>query len=331
MVKSTSISQPLITLPGARLSEGISYNPDSDELLWVDIRKGLISKCKFPYDEINSNLQVDVSTIESVKVDRSVGVIGLSTDANTILCGCKDGLGKADFKNGTFEYLQKFPEEQHSKKYTGVELRANDGSIDSKGNFWIGTMVDFSETGEPEKGVLYKFNSDTLNPEVILTNKGIPNGLNWYNNKMYWTDSFQRTIYEYDWDPESCTPNLESEKVFIDFRKLNSEILSIGEPDGSCIDKDGNFYIALWNTNRVVKTDNKGEILEEFIFPAKRISCVSIGGKYLDTLLVTSADLNLDDENKLASVEGDFGGSIFAVDLSKTICGLPKNKWSGRL
>lgn len=62
-----------------------------------------------------------------------------------ILVGGKTGLAVLDRKTGKYKYLTRF----YDNKECDDRLRSNDGTVDSEGRFWIGTMNDF-HVGEPQ-------------------------------------------------------------------------------------------------------------------------------------------------------------------------------------
>lgn len=68
-----------------------------------------------------------------------------------ILVGGKNGLYVLDRNTGAYHLLKRFYESEEKSD----RMRSNDGAVDPKGRFWIGTMNDFW-TGEPEaEGMKY--------------------------------------------------------------------------------------------------------------------------------------------------------------------------------
>ncbi|ODV87954.1 hypothetical protein CANARDRAFT_26128 [[Candida] arabinofermentans NRRL YB-2248] len=329
MVKSTVIKEPFINFKG-RLAEGVSYNSANNSLIWVDIIAGTINR-KF--------LSSKSDDFETHKIDDSIGVIGLTTNPDVYLCGVSKGIAQFNFSTKEFKYVAEYPAKWHMKEVYGTQMRSNDGSVAPNGEFFVGTMSNFDEDVS-FNGKLYKFDSEkigTEEPQVVIDSCSIPNGLNWFDGYMYFTNSSEHKIFKFKCIEGTYLPDLSTKETYVDITQLfkgyngDEEKLCKGEPDGSCMDSEGNLYIAVWGTNRVIKIGYKsGKFEEEWIFPAERISCVTIGGENFDELFVTSADLHLDDVSKLGSVPGDLGGSLFNVKLSDAK-GLPKNIWSGKL
>lgn len=248
--------------------------------------------------------------IKCFQVDTSIGVIGLTKDIDKIICGVSKGVGILDMATGEYNQLVAYPD---GNMVNGHQLRSNDGSVDPEGNFWVGTMCDSSCDEVRDYGTLYRLGTD-LQLVPAIEQVGIPNGLNWSDKYMYWTSSLQHTVYRFKWpDLSSKQPFYESSKVFDDAK------LQLGEPDGSCLDSEGNLYVAVWGNNRVIKLSPTAEKLQEFVLPANHISCVTIGGYSMNQLFITSGKL-----------QGDLGGAIFKVDLGDAK-GVAKNLWGGPL
>lgn len=88
--------------------------------------------------------------------------------------------------------------EQGDEIYDGN--RFNDGKCDPRGRLYAGTMRYFGDHFEFRRGKFYKYNGGSM--EVIKDNIGISNGLAWNEatNKMYYIDTADFDIKEYDYD-----------------------------------------------------------------------------------------------------------------------------------
>ncbi len=95
---------------------------------------------------------------------------------------------------------------------------------------------------------------------------------------------------------------------------------------------DGSIWTAVWSTSRVQRYGPTGELLEEYHFPAKCISCPTFGGPDMDELFVTSANLRHADESYIYPEIGevDKGGEIFRVKIPG-VRGIKKNVWGGEI
>lgn len=324
-IKRTVIDEVFLNFPKSRLSEGPTYNPLDNSFLWVDIIAGEVHRVFLPIGTLEytaKQLQEIKDSHEVVKVPDSVGVIGLTSNPDVYIAGCQRGVGFVDFNKGSFQYKVEYPAESHNEKY-----RSNDGAIDHLGNFWVGTISNFGQPGSPSGGSLYRVNTD-FSIDTLLSECKIPNGIAFYEGKFYWTDSLTFTIWKFDYN--EATGEITNREPHIKIKDYCSEFES-PEPDGFAMATNGDIYTAVFSTSKVLRFNIKGELVEEFIFPAKRITCPVFGGENLDTLFVTSADLHLDDIDKVDSAQPlDFGGAIFRVVLDG-VQGLPKNVWTGAL
>ncbi|KAI9054439.1 hypothetical protein LZ554_001601 [Drepanopeziza brunnea f. sp. 'monogermtubi'] len=62
-----------------------------------------------------------------------------------------------------------------------------------------------------------------------------------------------------------------------------------GEPDGMVVDSDGNLWIAVYGSNRVMVFNPSGKQIKELIFSAQRLTCPTWGGENNKILFITSA------------------------------------------
>lgn len=390
-MSTTQVKAPVVSFSGARLSEGVTYNPANNSLLWVDIANGEVHRVEIPKTKKEEYSESDLNTIKNShevvsykeqdeqlqqlqqkhqqqqeqgkpqpegkpqpdqqqqqqdQVDKSlspdsingndngdssentgdnntaangntdvpsIGAIGLTRDNDIVLAAAKQGIAIVSFKALSFEYKYKFDflsAEQRRR------FRSNDAKISPAGNFWIGIMMDnlkYSDIG-PE-GWLVKFDHQTLKYTSLLEGQTIPNGMAWNKDltKFFHINSTTQKIRVYDYD--KTTDSIANGEDFFDASTLTDNYT---EPDGMTIDDADNLYVALWESSTVFKISPQGEVVHRFVFPAKRTNCPVIGGSQLNELFVSTADLHLDEPEKVGSEKGDFGGSIFRVKLSET-------------
>lgn len=106
------------------------------------------------------------------------------------------------------------------------------------------------------KGALYRLDGRKLTK--IFSNTNISNGIAWTkdNRKMYFNDSEDRVIYQFDYDLESG--EISNSKILVDLKEKEFEGAESGAiecPDGMTIDSEDKLWIALWNGNRVIRFD----------------------------------------------------------------------------
>lgn len=313
-----NIIKPFLNYRG-RLSEGPTYNPNNNTLLWVDIIAGELHRVFLSNtNSIEYTNEELLKTQESHEVflgaDEYFGVVYLTNNDDIVLIGGKRGISEYNFQTKNFKYKFKYDDNDD-------KLRSNDGNIDPNGNIWQGLMGSF-EYGPINEGKLIKITPDgTITNEV--SNVLIPNGINWSKDgkTLYWTSSLEFIIYKFDFDLEKSTisnkqPHIKIKEFLPDFESP--------EPDGFAISESGDIYTAVFSTSLVLHFNNKGELVEQFKFPAKRITSVAFGGVDKDELFITSANLHLDDETKLDENPEDLGGAIFRIKLGNGVKGVLK-------
>lgn len=302
-VSSFVVNEPHI-IPHGSLLEGITYDDRTDTLYYLDIPSGSVFILPQPStkrDEIPSKITVD---------DR-VGVIGLTTNTNKLLCGIQAGVCIADLTTGEIENIDSYP---NGNVINDVQFRSNDGSVGPDGSFWLGTMDEL--THQINGSMWFLKNKDSKLKE-LWKECIIPNGMNWdpARGRLYWTDTGKQTIYKFNYNFDTFELDMESKTPYFQPK---------GNPDGSCIDKDGNLYVALWGSGKVVRVNTQGEIDMEWKFPSRNISCCIFGDNEFKSLYVTSASLDKDD----LPDPKDLGAAVYRVDVSALgIQGLPKYKF----
>jgi sugar lactone lactonase YvrE len=293
---------------GGRLSEGPTYNPSNNTLLWVDIINGKFHRVTLPNtsaDEYTSEeqQQVEESHEEFTIPGESIGVIYLTTDDDILYLGGKSGIAEYKFSTGSFKYKWYYP--------NGEKLRSNDGNVDPQGNIWQGVMGSF-ENGPIPEGCLLKIDTKSDEIKTVIPEVLISNGINWSQdgNSMFWTSSLDLTIYRFDYrDGE-----ISNKQEFIKIKDFYPDVES-PEPDGHTLTESGDLFTAVWSTGTIAQFNSKGELIKKFELPALRTSACSFGGVNMDELFVTTAHLNLEDPNKLDTNAVDFGGSIFRIKV----------------
>ncbi|GMM29440.1 hypothetical protein DAMA08_021850 [Martiniozyma asiatica (nom. inval.)] len=277
-----TVSEPA-QLPGGDLLEGITYDDRNKTLYYINIVNGSIHV--IPHD----------SAPFEIKVDKSIGVIGLTTTPGVLIAGVHTKLVTVDVATGKITELLAYPD---GNVVDGYQLRSNDGSVSPDGAFWVGTMVDGS--GSPSIGSLYRYTHlDGLVKQ--WGGSAIANGINWdlKRGKMYWTDSATHCVFSYDWDVIENKVDAASKKVF--YRD------DLGfEPDGSCLDTEGNLYVAVYGRGQVRRVNPQGFVDLEIDLPNKYVTCCVFGGDDYSDLYITTAK---------NGQEGGLGGRIFIANL----------------
>lgn len=223
-------------------------------LLFVDIPSGVI----YGYDPAPAKCGVVART-------RVTGGFTLQEDGSPLL-----------FQDGRIAVLGRdgIAHEVARDACPGNE-RFNDVIADPEGRVFAGTLGG-------GKGRLLRFDTDGRVTEM-MRGIGCANGMGFTPDLrgMYFTDSFARRIYLFDYDRH--TGNLSKRRVFAKIPK------EIGLPDGMTVDAEGFVWTALWYGGRLQRYTPEGKLEREIFFPVKQTSSVTFGGPRLDEIYVTSA------------------------------------------
>lgn len=212
-------------------------------------------------------LDLETEKCEFVSLPEETGC-AVKTQSGALVFGCETGV-----------YDENFNLIAPLSKEKGV--RFNDGRASPDGKLFLGT-IELSGNG-----ALFCLEKRKLHE--CIGNVKISNGLDWSLDlkTMYYCDTATKKVIALSY------PDLTPIKTVVDFEKEE------GKPDGLCIDKNGDLWIALWGGGCVVCVDaESGEISERIKFPAKYTSCPAFVGDDFDLLFVTSA--KGDDESEFA-------------------------------
>lgn len=180
------------------------------------------------------------------------------------------------------------------------DARFNDGGVDRQGRFWVGTM----SRGAPTSS-LYRLDPD-LSLHRMESGIGISNGIGWSpdNRTMYFTDSFPRMIYAYDFDP--TTGAIDNRRPFV--HAPDEE----GVPDGLTVDCEGYVWSARWGGWKVTRYDPTGQVERKIWMPVQHPTSCTFGGARLDELYITSAKAPL---NEAQREEQPLAGDLFRLHV----------------
>jgi len=172
-------------------------------------------------------------------------------------------------------------------------VRFNQCRVDKMGRLYFGTCMS-EQTGESMDmhkriGCFYRFTM-TEGLVMLKDNLGMGNGFVWNNmwTKMYFVDSYDMNIYEFDFDVK--TGNISNQKVLLDatnYVQMKKILLS-----GMTIDHEDHLYVALFGGSKILKINTKTHKVDlEIKMNVPQITGCEFGGKGLDTLFVTSAGM----------------------------------------
>lgn len=282
----------------SQLGEGAVWDIEDAALWWVDIKAGLIHR-------------TDPATGGDVVFDfgEPVGCLA-RRDAGGLIVAAKTGFYFYDPDTGAREALCDPEADLPGNRF-------NDGTTDTSGRLWAGTMKD--DGGPPEPiGQFYRLDPDgrvTAQFDKVFTTNGLafsPEG-----KTMYFSDSNSdvRTIWACDYDLDTGTPS--NRRVFFDTNEL------AGRPDGGTVDADGCYWMAGVGGWQLVRITPAGTVDRIIDMPVERPTKPMFGGAGLDVLFVTSIGHGA--ENDAQQPEA---GSLFAV-TGLGVTGVPQTRFAG--
>lgn len=281
--------------PGrAVLGEGPLWDPRISTLYWVDIMAGTVFA-----------QSTNAAEPTRVHVGAQVGCLGLTDDPGVLITGMRTGWQLLEIASGALTFLAD-PEADRPS------CRFNDGSVDPAGRFWTGSLED----GEQHPvGRLYRLAGDG---SYTAVDKGFycSNGIDWSPDGrwMYFVDSRADLIYRYAFDVHSG--EVGDREVFVDTSAV------AGIPDGLRVDATGDIWCAFWDGAHVSCFAPDGRIAEQVPMPVPRPTSIAFGGPELRTMYITSASIELSDEQLAA---WPLSGSVLRYDAG--VAGLPSNRF----
>ena len=252
------------------LSEGPRWHEERQELLWVDILGRQMHRGTLSPDGA-------LERVETISVDRHIGAAA-PADGGGYVLAAGPGFLFIDDAGSVCELAQ--PEADRT------DVRMNDGACDPQGRFWAGTMA-YDES--PGAGALYRLELDG-SCTTVLTGLTISNGIGWSPDAstMYLSDSGTGCVDAFRFDGSTGAISDRRTVVRIDQPGM--------APDGLTVDEEGGIWVALWNGGAVNRYAADGSLLATVQLPVERPTSCAFGGPGRDTLFVTSARTDLDDD-----------------------------------
>jgi sugar lactone lactonase YvrE len=243
----------------AELGEGPVWDPARQELVWVDIDRGLVHRRARGCPD----LTLDAGQPVGCAVPRAGGGLALAL---------RDGFALAPPDGGAPVLVA--PVERGRP-----DTRMNDGGCDSRGRFWAGTM---SLRGDTRSAALYRLDPD-LRVTRALPGISVSNGIGWSpdDSALYHVDSPRRRIDVYDFDARGGTLGCRRAVIPI--------AAELGTPDGLTVDAEGGIWLALWGGGAVVQFSPEGVLEERIELPVSNITSCCFGDADNGTLYLTTA------------------------------------------
>jgi L-arabinonolactonase len=269
-----------------QLGEGVLWHDEQQAIYWVDIEASHLYRYYISNDKL-----------EKFTLPQRMSSFAFTPVNNQLIAAFEQGFARYNFITSQIHWINQ--PELHIKGN-----RLNDGRVDKQGRFWAGSMVEISSTTK-QKAALYCLDHQ-LNCHKKVDDLLISNSLCW--NKagdiLYHADSPSHKIFKYDFCKD--TTKITNKQLFA---TTNTSTF----PDGSIVDAQDYLWNAQWGSSKVVRYNNKGEIVFSITLPVSQPSCVAIGGTNLDWLIVTSAKKDL---SSSALNNEPLSGNLFIYQLT---------------
>lgn len=278
----------------ARLGEGPLWDPETESLYWVDI-----------YNHRVHRFTPASGATRTFDAGDVVGAIALGP-AQTLILALRHEIGRLDLRSGEIVRLR-------GLEGLNRDTRLNDGKCDAQGRLWVGSMSD--RTGEAK---LYRYDPDG-SLHVMEEGLTISNGLGWSPDgaTFYLTDSPAKTIYAYDFEPE--TGQISARRILAD---LSGEA---SFPDGLAVDREGCIWSAQWEGSCLIRFGPDGQERSRLPVPVPRVTSCAFGGPELRDLYITTASVGMSEKEIDRHVSS---GDLFLTRAE--VSGLPAHRFGGR-
>ncbi|MFA6230829.1 MAG: SMP-30/gluconolactonase/LRE family protein [Rhodanobacter sp.] len=243
------------------LGEGIVWCDRAQALYWTDIPRAVLYR-----------LYPASGYLEQWSMPERLASFALCEADGWLLLALASRLAFFRLADGRIETLHEVE--------PGLPTRCNDGACDRQGRFVFGTLHEPAQGDKQAIGSFWRLNHDLSMERLELPRVAISNSIAFSpdGRTMYFCDSPSRRIQRCDYGDLPGTPRL-----FADLGDLD------GEPDGSCVDADGNLWNAQWGLSRVVCYGPDGAVRRVLPLLTSQPTRPAFGGEQLDQLYVTSA------------------------------------------
>lgn len=276
------------------LGECCLWDELSNLLLWVDIEAGQI----WERDHQSGKAR-------NWQMPERIGGIGLR-DSGGLVAALESGFAYVDLQDGSVSWLA-------SVRTGKSRTRLNDSRTDRQGRFLSGAMDESTERAKTAS--VFRLDPD-LTVHRILDGVDISNSICFSpgGETMYFADTPTSQIRSYRYDIETGVP--AEPRLFADCYP--------GLPDGSAVDQQGFVWNAQFGDGRVVRYDTDGHVDRVVELPVSHPTCVCLGGPALQTLIITSARIELGESHLQTQPHA---GGVFALDVD--VPGLPESRFAG--
>lgn len=287
------------------LGECILYDDIKDEIVWTDIDGKEFHRLHLRSGKHTVHSLPKILSAFALRPKEEKGYLFAWEDGFQ-LYDVEVGKGLSEMSEGEDVNPDKLP------------TRLNDGRVDHTGKHFIcgGHYGNLKETYM--KVFKCKFLSaddgeNKLIHEAIVDKIRTTNSICWSldGKNMFLADSPKQSICKHDYDEENGT--LSNERILATFES--------GDPDGSCVDSNGNLWNAWWRNgvgpSKVQCFDSStGEVVYSVDIPdaTSQITCCCFGGPNLDILFISTANIARDKQKE------PYAGCVYAAKVGVRGC-----------
>ena len=215
------------------------------------------------------------------------------------IISCLDGLHIYDHNKNTIKYFHDVRKEDELNN-----ISYNDGAI-TKNKLWI-SLSHIEET----KNLGYFGYLQNKRFNKIDEGFKVSNGpaINKKQNSLYFSDSFNSSIYQYDL-------KTLKKKLIYKFKKIQ------GFPDGIALDTENGLWVAHWAGAQISRINLKTKKIDVVIkIPALNITSITFVGKKLNHIFITTAKI---ETSKTQLEIYKYSGSSFIIKTNFTGLQIP--------
>jgi sugar lactone lactonase YvrE len=107
---------------------------------------------------------------------------------------------------------------------------------------------------------------------------------------MYWSDTQTHRIFAFDFDGSSGALSARRALVEFPLRQPDQPLSAYGgRPDGAAVDVEGNYWVAMFEGQRLLCLSPQGATLREVPLPVRCPTMPCFGGPDLQTLFITTS------------------------------------------
>ena len=290
-------------LPDSRceLGESPFWHPDEQMLYWVDIAGRCLCRAN-----------VYMGGVERWPMPSEPGCIAPVRGGGLIIA-LRHGVMRARGWGSALELLA-------TLDYDTTRMRANDGKCDAQGRFWIGTL---DESRQHRDAALFCVDGRggrvsvqrMTNPAELPASTA--NSLAWSpdGRTLIWSDTSAHTVWRWP-HPDALQPLPTPQMLHHYLAKPAGWQWDTpgygGRPDGTSVDVNGNFWIAMYEGARLSQLDAEGAEISDWAAPVARPTMPCHGGPDLCTLYLTSARKGCSDAELAAYPDS---GCVFSTGV----------------